>query len=249
VRLPRELGELAAGKPLSDCFDSVVDEAQDFGELWWPSMLACLRDPEQGGLFVVLDEAQRVFARQGVVPIELPPYALNENIRNTKRIAQLFGSLAGEQLRPRGLEGAAVRPVECSAPVVVERADDAVEALLDEGWEAGQVALRTTQHRHPEQRTAVDVGGWAAYWDAFFAAADVSYGHVPGFQGLERSAVVLGVNGFRDLERARELLYVGLSPAQSLLVVVGERAQLEQIGGAGVRSRLRQAERWSPGAS
>jgi hypothetical protein len=39
---------------------------------------------------------------------------------------------------------------------------------------------------------------------------------------------VLAVNGFRDLERAREMLYVGLSRAQSLLVVVGERALLEQ---------------------
>ena len=44
------------------------------------------------------------------------------------------------------------------------------------------------------------------------------------------------------------MLYVGLSRAQSLLVVVGERALLEQIGGAGVRNRLKQAERWSPGA-
>ena len=249
VRLPRELGELAALKPPSERFDSVVvDEAQDFGELWWPSMLACLRDPEQGGLFVFLDEAQRVFSRQGVVPIDLPPYALNENIRNTKRIAQLFSSLSGEQLKPRGLEGPAVRLVECSAAEVVERADDAVEALLDEGWEPGQVVLLTTQHRHPEQRNAVDVGGWAAYWDAFFAAEDVFYGHVLGFKGLERSVAVLAVNGFRDLERAREMLYVGLSRAQSLLVVVGERALLEQVGGAGVRNRLKQAERWSPGA-
>jgi ATP:corrinoid adenosyltransferase len=60
VRLPRELGELAAARPAAERFDSVVvDEAQDFGELWWPSMLACLADQEQGGLFVFMDEAQR----------------------------------------------------------------------------------------------------------------------------------------------------------------------------------------------
>ena len=247
VRLPRELGELAAAKPAAERFDSVVvDEAQDFGELWWPSMLACMRDQDQGGLFVFLDEAQRVFSRQGVVSIDLPPYALNENIRNTKRIAQLFGSLSGEQLKPRGLEGPPVRLVECAESEVVERADDAVEALLEEGWEPGQVVLLTTQHRHPEQRNAVDVGGWAAYWDGFFAAEDVFYGHVLGFKGLERSVAVLAVNGFRDPERAREMLYVGLSRAQSLLVVVGERAVLERLGGDGVRNRLKQAQRWLP---
>jgi ATP-dependent exoDNAse (exonuclease V) alpha subunit len=69
---------------------------------------------------------------------------------------------------------------------------------------------------------------------------------VLGFKGLERSVAVLAVNGFRDLERAREMLYVGLSRAQSLLVVVGERALLEQIGGAAVAKRLKAAERWTP---
>lgn len=123
-------------------------------------------------------------------------------------------------------------------------ADDAVEALLDEGWAPGQIALLTTQHRHPEQKNAVDVGGWAAYWDAFFAERDVFYGHVLGFKGLERQVVVLAVNGFREPERAKEMLYVGLSRARSLLVLVGPRTLVEEIGGEGVRQRLRSAERW-----
>ena len=92
----------------------------------------------------------------------------------------------------------------------------------------------------------MDVGGWAAYWDAFFAAEEVFYGHVLGFKGLERSVAVLAVNGFRDLDRAREMLYVGLSRAQSLLVVVGQRDLLGRIGGPGVASRLRAAEAWKP---
>ena len=139
--------------------------------------------------------------------------------------------------------------MQCPTNEVVDHADDAVEALLDEGWEAGQIALLTTHHRHPEQRNAVDVGGWAAYWDGFFAAEDVFYGHVLGFKGLERSVVVLAVNGFKDLERAKEMLYVGLSRARTLLVVVGDPALLEEVGGAGVRNRLRTAERWDPVAS
>jgi hypothetical protein len=249
-RLPRELGELAAQRPKADLFDSVVvDEAQDFGALWWPSLVACLRDQDGGGLYVFMDEAQRVFAREGDAPIDLPPYVLDENIRNTKNIANLFSSLSGEQLRPRGLAGPPVRFVECGDENVVARADDAVCALLDEGFEPGQIALLTTQHRHPEQKSSVELGGWAPYWDAFFAADDVFYGHVLGFKGLERSAVVLAVNGFRDLERAREMLYVGLSRARSLLVVVGRRSVLEEVGGGGVRKRLGKAETWDPPAT
>ena len=159
-------------------------------------------------------------------------------IRNTKRIAQLFSSLSGERLTPRGNDGPLVRLVECDPDDVVGCADDAVEALLDEGWEPGSVALLTTHHRHPEQKQAVDVGGHAAYWDAFLAEEDVFYGHVLGFKGLERPAVVLAVNGFRDEARAREMLYVGLSRARDLLVVCGDLNLIRRVGGEGVAQRL-----------
>ncbi|WP_278236062.1 ATP-binding domain-containing protein [Isoptericola sp. AK164] len=70
------------------------------------------------------------------------------------------------------------------------------------------------------------------------------YGHVLGFKGLERSVVVLAVNGVRDLERAREMLYTGLSRARTLLVVVGDREWIEVIGGEAVCKRLEKAEGW-----
>ncbi|MCW2672991.1 MAG: Nuclease-related domain protein [Frankiales bacterium] len=245
-RLPRQLGELAVGR--HDLFDAiVVDEAQDFGELWWTSLLTCLRDPEKGKLFAFMDEAQRVFSRTSQPPIDLPPYVLDENIRNTKRIAQLFSSLSGETLRPRGMEGAKVRRVEAAPDDVLGRADAAAEALVKEGWDPGQIALLTTGTRHSEQKNAVDLGGHAAYWDDFFAERDVFWGHVLGFKGLERSVVVLAVNGFKQPERAKEMLYVGLSRARALLVIVGSKEVLETTGGGGVTKRLRDAELWSLG--
>ncbi len=36
------------------------------------------------------------------------------------------------------------------------------------------------------------------YWDSFWDADDAFYGHVLGFKGLERPAIVLAVNGFRE---------------------------------------------------
>ena len=140
-----------------------------------------------------------------------------------------------------------MRLVDVPAEAAVPAADDAVDALLDEGWRPGDLALLTTQRRHPEQVNAVDVGGYAAYWDAFFAGEDVFYGHVLNFKGLERPAVVLAVNGFRQAERARQMLYTGLSRARSLLVVVGPRGLVERIGGEGVRRRLLAAQEWVPG--
>ncbi|WP_129336309.1 nuclease-related domain-containing DEAD/DEAH box helicase [Cellulomonas endophytica] len=245
-RLPLQLAELADARDEAERFDCVVvDEAQDFSALWWPSLVRCLRDREAGGLWVFMDEDQRIFDRDGSAPITLPPVRLDENLRSTKQIAQCFGSFGTSTVKPRGAAGAPVRLVDVPADGAVTTADRVVDALLDEGWQPGQIALLTTGRRHPEQVNAVEMGGHAVYWDRFFAGEDVFYGHVLGFKGLERTVVVLVANGFRDSGRARSMLYTGLSRARVLLVLVGPRGEVERIGGDGVRSRLRHASSWS----
>ena len=110
------MGELAASLSEHEKYDAiVVDEAQDFSAAWWPPTLACLRDQDTGGLYAFLDEAQRVFDRHGEVPIPLPPIVLDENIRNTRQIAQVFGSLGAAQARYRGMDGPPVRFVPVPA--------------------------------------------------------------------------------------------------------------------------------------
>jgi hypothetical protein len=238
-RLPAQMGELAASLGEEEQYDAiVVDEAQDFGAAWWPPTLACLRDQKTGGLYAFLDEAQRVFKRYGEAPIPLPPIVLDENIRNTRQIAKVFGSLGAGQARYRGMDGPPVRFVQCSPDEAIHQADAQIDRLLGEGWEPGHVALLVTGRRHQLQREILDYHGWEGYWDAFFAAEDVFYGHVLGFKGLERPVIVLAVNGLRDEDRGREYLYVGLSRARSYLVVCGDLDQIGAVGGPGLRRRL-----------
>lgn len=45
---------------------------------------------------------QRVFPREGVVPITTPPILLGPNLRNTQRIAGVFSSLASEPVTAKG---------------------------------------------------------------------------------------------------------------------------------------------------
>jgi hypothetical protein len=239
--LPEALGALAGSKPREELFDTViVDEGQDFGASWWVSTEALLRDSSRG-LYVFLDEAQRVFSRPGEPPLDLQTYELEENLRNTKRIAQTFGSLTSSgRSKARGPEGPPVVFLQCAASEAHDVADSAVEQLLDrEDWDPGDIALLSTHRRHPVQQQAYEAGGYAGdYWDDFFAGSDVFYGHVLGFKGLERPIVVLAVNGFRDAVRAKEMLYVGLSRARALLVVCGDLGEITAAGGEGVRRRL-----------
>lgn len=245
--LPRALGSLATSRLPAERFDAiVVDEAQDFGANWWPSLEACLRNPVVGGMHVFLDPDQRVFTRQGEVPIDTPPIALGRNLRNTQRIAGVFGSLISEPTVAKGMKGPPVRFVQCATEEAVSWADAAIDEL-EEYWEPGQLALLTTKHRHPVHAEVVDgPRGWNGYWEDFFACDSVCYGTVGGFKGLERSCVVLAVNGFSTDAQAREMLYVGLSRARSQLVVVGDLDEIASVGGEGVRRRLEAAERWQP---
>jgi ATP-dependent exoDNAse (exonuclease V) beta subunit len=76
------------------------------------------------------------------------------------------------------------------------------------------------------------------YWDSFWDADQVFYGHVLGFKGLERRAVVLVVNEKSALERSRERLYVGLSRARDELVVCGDPGFIREVGGPDLARRL-----------
>ncbi|WP_024793854.1 nuclease-related domain-containing DEAD/DEAH box helicase [Tomitella biformata] len=236
--LPREMAELAAALDDKARFDAIViDEAQDFADDWWRPILGALRDEESGGLYLFSDEGQRVFDREGVPPVTLVPLVLDSNLRNTRQIAEAFKPLVGQRMRLRGGEGPVVRYVPCRHDEALGIADDQVDALLDEGWRPGDVALLSTSSRHPEQISRQRLGV-EAYWDSFWDDEQVFYGHVLGFKGLERNALVLAINESEARDRSRERLYVGLSRARDMLVVCGPPDLIRQVGGDELARRL-----------
>ena len=236
--LPAQMADLAAGLEPGHRFDAiVVDEAQDFADAWWDPLLAALADEETGAIYVFTDEGQRVFNRYGSPPVPLVPLILDHNLRNTRQIANAFQPLVDHPMRFLGGEGPAVRYVACSRDDAMNFGDDEVERLLDDGWRPEDVALLTTGSRHPEQRER-QAAGSSAYWDSFWDAAQVFYGHVLGFKGLERRAVVLVVNEESAFDRSRERLYVGLSRARDQLVVCGDPEFILEVGGPDLARRL-----------
>ncbi len=236
--LPQQMADLAAQLEPGHRYDSiVVDEAQDFADAWWDPLLAALKDDETGGLYVFSDEGQRVFNRHGSPPVPLVPLILDHNVRNTRQIATAFQPLVDHPMRFLGGDGPAVKFVACTREDALNAGDDEVELLLEEGWRPEDVALLTTGSRHPEQKERQAAGN-AAYWDSFWDAEQVFYGHVLGFKGLERRAVVLVVNEAAAFERSRERLYVGLSRARDQLVVCGDPDFIREVGGPDLARRL-----------
>lgn len=236
--LPLQMTELATQLEPGHRFDSIiVDEAQDFADAWWDPLLAALKDDETGGIFVFTDEGQRVFNRFGAPPVPLVPLLLDHNLRNTRQIANAFQPLVDHPMRYLGGEGPAVQFIPSTREDAMDVGDDQVERLLEEGWRPEDVALLTTGSRHPEQ-VERQKAGHRAYWNSFWDTDQVFYGHVLGFKGLERRAVVLVVNEEAAFDRSRERLYVGLSRARDQLVVCGDADFIREVGGPDLARRL-----------
>ena len=239
VELPRQMASAAAKLGHDDKFDAIiVDEAQDFADDWWLPLLGALRDEETGGLYAYSDERQRVFARFGRPPVQLIPLVLDHNLRNTRQIAETFLPLAPTGMELRGGDGPQVTFVPASRSNALDVADEQVEALFDEGWHAGDIALITLGQRHPVQAERQSALGQQGYWEQFWDTDDIFYGHVLGFKGMERRAVVLCVNEDGSRDRASERLYVGLSRATDRLIVVGDPDAIRRMGGPDVCRRL-----------
>ena len=255
VEMPRLLKALAADMEPEDRLDAViVDEAQDFAPLWWEALLACTVDPDTSEVYAFMDDRQDVYRRWGGATADVTagptatfvPIHVDENLRNTRKIAETFKPFAGEHFTPRGSTGLPVRRVQCATESALDVAGDCVDALIEEGWANNQIALLTTNQRHPIHLDYFERGATEEYWREFHAGEGEFYGHVLGFKGLERSVIVLCANGFKDMDRAAEQLYVGLSRARSLLVVVGDSAVLEEGGGRELKQSLARARGWDP---
>lgn len=67
----------------------IIDEGQDFRELWWVIVEAAIAHPETGHLYVFHDDHQALLPHRGVPPIKDSPYTLTKNCRNAGKIYAL----------------------------------------------------------------------------------------------------------------------------------------------------------------
>lgn len=212
----------AASKlPESEKFDAwVVDEAQDFQNEWWGLLSATLKDSTDGHMAIFGDPEQSVYGKRGMPEGFFATISLAENLRNSQQIALARHAYTNSEVIARGPYGYEVEYIEVdSEDDVLAAADDAVARLADEEiWNLGEIALLTTKHRHPIQ--VEKDGNKDEYWSELWSESDVFYGTVMGFKGLERSVVVIAVNGFHDNANIWDLMYVGMTRARDRLVVV-----------------------------
>ena len=228
----------------------VVDEGQDFDELWLMLLEQLLADPKRGVLYVFHDPAQAIYRPDAVATLGLEEYSLPDNCRNARPIHDLAyrfydGTLPAEAVRE---DGRAVLIVEAEGPVATV---DAVRAALHdlvhaEKVDRAQIAVLTgvsLEHSATwrQRRFKGDLVLWNGGVDDDGRSKGLSADQVPDqppgtilcesiyrFKGLERDVVVLAEIRPDD-ERLERLMYVGATRAKHHLVVIAPPALAKRL--------------------
>lgn len=209
-------------------FDAfVVDEAQDFQDKWWLAMTLGFKDSSADTFISAFgDIDQKIFRDQDSKQFDFPRIALDGNLRSADPIIEVASKLMGFEIEGRGIKGPPVRFVQCDTADAHQTADDVVDELLNDGLPHSKLMLLTTNRRH-EMQKMLAANGKDLYWDEFYSEDEIFYSHVSTFKGLERSGVIVAIDGWKDSEKAREALYVAITRARDRLVIVGDLAEIE----------------------
>jgi hypothetical protein len=114
--------------------------------------------------------------------------------------------------------------VAASTSNALERADEAVDLLLEAGRAPGQVLVLTTVGRHPWQQHEESFGA-DGYWAQLMAGDDVFYAEAARCLPASREVVVLAVDGGSPVA-AGQALTAALARATRLVVVCGDPAAI-----------------------
>lgn len=226
---------------LPDRYDAIVcDEGQDFREEFWVPLELLLSDYERSPLYVFYDDNQNIYARAGTFPIRDEPFTLTTNCRNTAPIhSAAYKHYKGVPVSPPDIEGDDVQfdaspGRDAQASKINARI---VDLIARQGVTAGDItvliadALRKTDYYTTLRRLPLPK---PATWleEGIRRNDTVLIDTIQRFKGLESPVVILWGLDTIDLTRSEELLYVGISRAKSLLVVVGTAATCTALHGA-----------------
>ena len=100
VELPSALMDATSKLPEERYDAIIVDEAQDFQELWWTPLQCLLNDPDDGILYIFYDDNQNIYGRESGFPIKDQPFPLPINCRNTRQVHEQIVKFYKGSLKP-----------------------------------------------------------------------------------------------------------------------------------------------------
>ena len=226
VQMPYALA--LSNEVLDEKYDSlIVDEAQDFSDDFWFALEELLRSPEEGSLYLFLDQNQSIYRRNANLPVSDPPFHLATNCRNTAQIHRVgYVHYRGEEVDEPDLPGQEVERISLEGDIEqASKIATIVRSLLENDVRPEDVVILLA--KRPKEHLYALVKGhhlphgvaWAI--ETSGRRNSVLIDTVSRFKGLEAPVVVLWVGDEAIDEGQWESVYVGTTRAKSLLYVVG----------------------------
>ena len=231
-------GELAL-EELDTPFDVlVVDEAQDLSDRTTFDLLnRTLRGGWAGGTWAIFGDftRQALYGSDQGSRVDLSEYSehfvrakLTLNCRNTRRIAEETAIIGGFSTPPFKLGHEVGMPVEHrywrTAPDLLTTLEKTVRRLINDGLQLDDMVILSSRRLENSALAAVEQVCDAPLVDSSRSLdtdqSCIRYSTIHSFKGLESQVVMLVDIDEVDNDRARSLLYVGMSRARSLLILM-----------------------------
>jgi Superfamily I DNA and RNA helicases len=225
--------------PEDQLYDAiVVDEGQDFTEDWWTLIDALLDREGVGKLRIYYDSNQNIYGDYLNLPDDIVKNSLHltKNIRNTHQIYQLASyyyknkKIPFDHAGPFGmpvifkevesLKESGVTSAECIKRLIAEEkfcssniilltdSDTNLSEIVSNGF-IGGILVRRYQDVHSKNTVVLDT--------------------ISQFKGLEADVIILIVSPKITLDEEKELLYVGLTRARGLLIIISNNKTIRRI--------------------
>src|SRR5713101_5302373 len=203
----------------------IVDEGQDFDEVWDLSLRYLLHDPEDGIMYIFFDDNQNLYQPGQHVPLEKTPFPLSKNCRNTK-LTHTFAQKFYRSDHPITAIGPQGRPV------LIERYDtpDKMKQILrrnlhqlviQEKVQAQDIVILTP--KAPDKSVLGGLGllgNFRLVNHPTGASGEVFYTTIYKFKGLESPIVILVEMEPEYAPDMEKLFYIGSSRACNHLIVI-----------------------------
>lgn len=205
----------------------VIDEAQDFSAEWVTCLCAQLR--AGGRLYVLEDEAQRLYGKDGFELGDAVTIRCNDNFRTPRILCKLINALdlvrpAVRSLNPYDGEAPGIRTY-ASGEQLLAQTEAAVEALLARGFAPADIAIvcgrgyggsqLLNRATIGERRTRRFTGEYDRNGEQRWSDGELLIESVYRYKGQSAPAVVVTEFDFDTLDdKTRRMLFVALTRAQ-----------------------------------
>ena len=211
---------------LGSQYDAViVDEGQDIHDNWWLPLQYLLRDFDNGIVYVFFDDNQNLYRSTQHFPLELAPFPLTRNCRNTQYIHDMVTRFytSDHPLQAQGPQGRPVEVVEYRDVASLKRALSRTLHRLtaEEGISPFDIVVLTPRSRNRSQLWQLGpIGSWRLTDEWSSGSGEIFCTTIHAFKGLESPVVILAEIEPHSACDLDTLLYVGCSRACNHLVLL-----------------------------